>query len=99
MFIHYSNTNIHDVALLDVLRSPLFMAYHDGQPFNENMLCPCPMLENPEMLKRMVNQSGARSTDLESPESADHLCSKCWEYAAVWAPEADRLWRETRNLA
>ena len=98
-FIHYSDSNIREKTLLEALQSPLFMAYHDHQPFHSNHLRPCPMLENPEMLKRMVNQSGARSTDLESPESADHLCSKCWEYAAVWAPEADRLWRETRNLA
>ena len=98
-FIHYSDSNIRAKTLLEALQSPLFMAYHDHQPFHSNHLRPCPMLENPEMLKRMVNQSGARSTDLESPESADHLCSKCWEYAAVWAPEADRLWRETRNLA
>ena len=28
----------------------MMMAYHDGQPFNENMLRPCPMLENPEKL-------------------------------------------------
>ena len=43
VFIHYSNVNIHDHSLLDALKSPLFMAYHDGQPFNENMLRPCPI--------------------------------------------------------
>ena len=26
----------------------LFQAYHDNQPFNDNMLRPCPMLENPD---------------------------------------------------
>ena len=35
-------------TLLQALQSPMMMAYHDGQPFNENMLRPCPMLENPE---------------------------------------------------
>ena len=78
-------------------QSPLFMAYHDHQPFNSNHLRPCPMLENPEMLKVMVARSGARSTDLESPETADQLCGKCEAYAARWAPEADRLWRERGN--
>lgn len=38
VFIHYSNSNIHNTTLLDALRSPLFQAYHDNQPFNENML-------------------------------------------------------------
>ena len=58
VFIHYSNVNIHDCSLLDALKSPLFMAYHDGQPFNENMLRPCPMLENPEILRDMVKRTG-----------------------------------------
>ena len=49
------------------------MAYRRNQPFNKNHLRPCPMLENPEILQRMVKETGAKSTDLESPESAEHL--------------------------
>ncbi len=92
VFIHYSDSNIREVSLLDALRRPMLQAYHDGQPFNENMLRPCPMLENPECLRGMVAKTGAHSTDLESPESAEHLCAKCDSYAAHWKPEADRLW-------
>ena len=57
------------------------MAYHDGQPFNDNMLRPCPMLENPEKLRDMVNETGAHSTDLQSPEDVDNLYGKCKPYA------------------
>ena len=38
----YSNVNIKEVSLLDALRSPLFMEYRRNQPFNANMLRPCP---------------------------------------------------------
>ena len=48
VFIHYSGANIKAQSLLDCLRQPLFLAYRDGQPFNENHLRPCPMLERPE---------------------------------------------------
>ena len=68
------------------------MAYRDGQPFNKNHLRPCPMLENPELLQEMIRKTGAKSTDLQSPESAEHLCGKCAQYAAEWAPEANKLW-------
>ena len=95
-FIHYADSNIREKSLLEALQSPLFMAYHDHQPFNSNHLRPCPMLENPEMLGMMVRRSGARSTALESPENARHLCGKCREYAQRWAPTAERLWRENR---
>ena len=50
------------------------------------------MLENPELLQEMVARSGAHSTDLESPETAEHLCGKCTEYAACWQKDADEIW-------
>lgn len=58
VFIHYSDSNIREKTLLEVLQSPLFMAYHDGQPFNENHLRPCPMPENPELLREMIAKVG-----------------------------------------
>ena len=94
VFIHYSSANIHDMSLLDCLKQPLFKAYKANQPFNPNHLKPCPMLENPEILQRLVKETGAKSTDLQSPESAEHLCNKCKEYAQAWKPCADKLWAE-----
>ncbi|MBQ7858999.1 MAG: radical SAM protein [Faecalibacterium sp.] len=99
VFVHYSNMNIHDVSLLDALRSPLFMAYHDNQPFNENMLQPCPMLENPERIRKMVKETGAVNTDYQDLESVDHLSDKCLPYAENWAPTAKRLWAESHPCA
>lgn len=97
VFIHYSDSNIREKRLLDILQSPLFMAYHDGQPFNDNMLRPCPMLENPDKLQEMVKKTGAKSTDLESPESVDHLCGKCVSYADKWSSRAESLWEERKE--
>lgn len=91
--IHYSNTNIHNHSILEILQSPLFILYHDGQPFNENHLRPCPMLENPEILRRLVKESGAYQTNAESPENVDELCDKTVNYAEDWGKVADKLWR------
>ena len=88
VFIHYSGANIKEVDLLTALKQPLFMAYRANQPFNCNHLKPCPMLENPEILQRMVHETGAHSTDLQSPESVEHLCGKCAEYAKNWDERA-----------
>ncbi|MGN0254869.1 MAG: SPASM domain-containing protein, partial [Chordicoccus sp.] len=92
VFIHYSNTNIKNNTILEMLQSPLFMAYHEGQPFNRNHLRPCPMLENPQLLKEMVAKTGAHQTNIEAPEEADELCAKCEPYAKEWAPVADAEW-------
>lgn len=91
-FIHYSDSNIREKTLLEAYQSPLFMAYHNNQPFNENMLRPCPVLDNPGRLTDMVNESGAHSTDFMSPEEACVYCGKCEKAAAAWAPVADELW-------
>ena len=103
VFIHYSDSNIREMSLLDALRRPMMMQYHDNIPFNENMLKPCPMMENSGRLTQMVAEAGAHSTDLQSPESAEHLCAKTKEYAENWAPAADRLWdagaKKTRPAA
>ncbi len=99
VFIHYSGANIHDASLLDCLRQPLFLKYYEGQPFNDDHLRPCPMLENPEKLLQMVRETGARSTDLEAPEPVEHLCAKCTEYAHNWAPVADTIWQQSHPSA
>ena len=97
VFIHYSNVNIRNHTLLEALQSPLFLAYHDHQPFSENMLRPCPMLENPEMLRAMVKESKAVSTDYESLEDVDTLCDRTTPYANQWKPKADQLWQKEKE--
>ncbi len=91
-FIHYADASIYRHTLLEALQSPLFMQYHESQPFNDNHLRPCPLLDNPEALARMVDASGAKSTDMIAPEDVHALCGKCASAAEKWAVTADRLW-------
>ena len=94
VFAHYANVNIREASLLDALRSPLFMQYYEGQPFNDNLLKPCPILENEGLLADMVKRAGAHSTDLQEKESAEDLCAKCHDSIAEWTPVADRIWND-----
>jgi len=97
VFAHYANANIHDATLLDALRSPLFMAYRAAQPFDENLLRPCPILDNPGKLAELVEASGAVSTNPVGGEEASALCEKCRQAAEEWEPVADRLWGNLRD--
>ena len=94
VFIHYSNANIHEQSLLECLKSPIFMQYYDNMPFNDNLLRPCPMLENPDCLPQLVEKSGAKCTNLTAQESAIELCAKCKSFANKWEPVACELWRD-----
>lgn len=96
-FVHYSDSNIREKTLLEAYRSGLFMGYHDNQPFNENMLRPCPVLDNPGRLTELVENSGAKNTDYQNPESAKEFSDKCVPAAASWAVTAKRLWNEKQG--
>lgn len=93
VFIHFSDSNIRTHTILESLKNPLFMAFRHDQPFNDNHLRPCPMLENPQCLRDIVKRTGAKSTNLMGEETAEQICSKCDKFAAEWAPRADEIWR------
>lgn len=98
VFVHYSDSNIKEKSVLECLKAPLFREYYKGQPFNDNMLRPCPMLENPDALRRIIKKTNAKSTNLEKAESVDELCSKCDDYAIAWAPKAKEIWEEKQHF-
>ena len=93
-FIHYANMNIKDHSLLEVLKSPLFMAYRRSMPFNKNLLRPCPLLDNPQALRTMVHVSGAYSTQVLDNETVDELEMKVEPYANEWAKVSKDLWND-----
>ena len=76
------------------------MAYHDGQPFNENHAAALPHAgESGEAPRDALHRTGAHSTDLQSPESVEHLTEKTEPYARNWTPSADELWQCSHNCA
>ncbi|WP_154865140.1 radical SAM protein [Neofamilia massiliensis] len=96
-FIHYSNINIKENSLIECLQSDLFKEYQAGQPFNDNHLKPCPLLDNPGRLQQMVHKSNAKSTDMEAPEDVDDLTEKVLDAAKNWSPTADKLWEQSQK--
>lgn len=97
-FIHYSDSNIKKKTLLEALRSPLFMEYKKGQPFNDNHLRPCPLLDNKDRLAKMVHSACAKSTDLANPEDVDSLCAKCHKTADLWEIKSEELWAKSSGI-
>ena len=50
------------------------------------------MLENPEILGKMVRETGAHSTEMIEAESPEDLARKCIPYANSWKPTAEDHW-------
>ena len=92
-FAQFSYDNIKEKSLLDVLKSPLFAAYQKRQPFCQNHLRPCPIIDNPNALKEIVKESGARplypGADAIISEDINNILNK---KAAQWAKISDPIW-------
>ncbi|MBR2779729.1 MAG: radical SAM protein [Firmicutes bacterium] len=97
VFIHFSDSNIRTHSILQMLQRPLFKVYHEGQPVNRNHLQPCPMLENPQILQEIVEETGARQTNEEAPEDVYHLTGKCVDYAEEWKAMAQEIWASQKH--
>ncbi len=85
-FVHFSTDNIKDISLKEALNNPLFKEYQKRQPFNENSLRPCPIIDNNPTLRKMVQESGAKPThegaeDVVSQEVGKNLeeLAERWE--------------------
>ncbi len=91
-FVHYSDTNIHTHTLIEALHSPLFREFGKHQPFNQNHLRACPLLDNPDSLVQMINTSGAHSTEAMSPEPVERIRERVSVTAKKWGEIANRIW-------
>lgn len=91
-FVHFSIENIKEKSLKEVLQSPIFEAYQKRQPFSNNYLRPCPLIDVPECLREIVKESGAVPTY----EGADAIlnadkAAKMDQIAYEWKLEAEKL--------
>lgn len=90
-FVHYATENINEKSLAGALKSPLFKAYQKRQPFNDNHLRPCPLIDNPNAIRDMVHESGARCTEAHMGETVDEFSAKLQDYATRWGDMADAI--------
>jgi MoaA/NifB/PqqE/SkfB family radical SAM enzyme len=92
-FVHFAVDNIREKSLLDVLKNPLFLEYQKRMPFYDNYLCPCPIIDNPQALREMVEVSGAHPTHVgaETVLYGD-IAAFLDERSAKWKEVANPIW-------
>jgi MoaA/NifB/PqqE/SkfB family radical SAM enzyme len=98
-FVHFAVDNIRDKSLLDVLKSSLFAEYQNRQPFSDNMLRPCPIIDNPQILREIVQTSGAHPTH-EGAETVleSEIGSFLDQRSAEWKRISDPIWEERQKI-
>jgi len=68
-FVHFAVDNIRDKSLVEALQSPFFTFLRSRQPFSENLLTPCMIIDNPHILREAVATCHVHPTH----ESADQI--------------------------
>lgn len=96
VFCQLSTDNINNKSFLDVLRtSPLLSAIRKRQPYSDNYLRPCMILDNPEVLQAVVDEAHPRETCRGGAlRLVRDLKPTLLDYAAQWKGLAEPLWQE-----
>lgn len=84
-FCHFACDNIKEKSLKEILQNPLFKSYQQRQPFAENLMCPCPIIDNPQALRNMVEESGAYPTHQGAEDILEgELAQSLDQIASIW---------------
>lgn len=96
IFAHFACDNLKGKPLIDIFRSPYFKTLRKNQPYNDNLLLPCMMIDNPEKIRKIVKETGAHPTDpsAEKMISDPEFMKELDGLAANFKPYADKAWKE-----
>jgi MoaA/NifB/PqqE/SkfB family radical SAM enzyme len=94
VFTHFAVDNIKEKSLKQVVSSPFFRNIQKRQPYNDNLLRPCWLIDNPHVLREVVAESGAHPTHEGAEELITSLACKVDAYAQDYGELADRVWEE-----
>lgn len=99
IFAHFATQNLKGKHLIDVFRDPFFKELRHRQPYNKNMLKPCMMIDNPNVVREICEKVGAKPTDLgaEIMLKDEEFRKKVEKVSEEFSPYADKAWKEIFN--
>ena len=99
IFAHFATCNVKGKPLKEAFKSDYFKELRDRQPYNKNLLLPCMMIDNTNVIREVVEKTGAYPTHpsaarmIEDPEFMYELDKLSKEFK----PEAAKAWKEVFN--
>ena len=97
VFCHFASDNIKGKSLFEVLDSPFFREIRSRQPYLENLLRPCMLIDRPEIGREMVTLPGVYLTHPGAEIFFSHLSHSIDQYAKEYGAIADQVWEELLN--
>ncbi len=94
VFCHFAKDNIRDKSLEEILDSDFFRSFRRRQPYTENLLRPCAIIDNPEVLRDAVRENSAYPTHKGGESIITEFVPQLDEYAREYGKVADKEWYE-----
>jgi MoaA/NifB/PqqE/SkfB family radical SAM enzyme len=98
VFCHFAVDNIKKKSLREVINSDFFKAFVKRQPYNKsnNLLAPCALIDNPEVLRELVEKYGAHPTHpgSDSVIKDPAICKHLDEYSKKLKEITDPVWKK-----
>ena len=94
VFTHIATDNVMEKPLAEALNSPLFRNIRARQPHNPNHLRPCMIIDNPHVMRQVIEEIKPRFTHPGAEEIYTAKKEQMDAYAAKWGELAEQLWRE-----
>ena len=94
IFTHFAVDNVKDKSLADCLCSPYFLAIRRRQPFSDDLLRPCMLIDHPQVFREIYAECRPAATHPGALSLVNELRPRLDEYAQGMAPIMDRAWQE-----
>jgi MoaA/NifB/PqqE/SkfB family radical SAM enzyme len=94
VYTHIASDNISDITLAQALNSKLFRDIRSRQPHNDNHLRPCMIIDNPHIMREVINKNRPYYTHPGAEEIYTFRSKEMDNYAKDYAFLADRVWKE-----
>jgi len=93
VFIHLATDNIHEKSLREVINSPFFTGIRSRQPYSQNLLRPCTMIDHPQVLQDLCSEFHPHPTDGSQCSIITHpVYDALGEYSQEVAKIMDPVW-------
>lgn len=99
IFAHFSTYNLKGKPLRKAFEEPFFKELRARQPYNKNMLMPCMMIDNPNVVREVTAKTNAKPTDLGAKAMLEdeEFKKKLDKIAEEFAPVAAEAWKKDFN--
>ena len=97
VFCHFAVDNIHNKPLKEVINSPFMKAIRARQPYRDNLLTPCMIIDSPDILRKIVREHNARPTCEGAKEIITKFADDLDRYALEYRKYADPVWEKKRS--